>query len=121
MYTIRVEGEFATAHFLKQYHGKCENLHGHNYKVRAFVQGKILDKGGMLYDFAELRRLLKEVLGELDHTLLNENSHFTEPEPSAELIATHIFNAMKARRPDCPLNRVEVFETPRSMAAYQPD
>ena len=121
MYTIRVEGSFAAAHFLKHYHGKCENFHGHNYRVRAFAQGDTLDEGGMLYDFVKLKALLREVLGELDHSLLNENPKFKEREPSAELIAAHIFQAMKTRGPACPLSKVEVFETPLNMAAYQPD
>ncbi len=121
MYTIRVEGDFAAAHFLKHYHGKCENFHGHNYKVRAYAEGATLDAGGMLYDFAELKKTMREVLGELDHTLLNENPHFREREPSAELIASHIFKTMKSRIPNCPLSKVDVFETDRNMAGYQPD
>ena len=120
MYTVRVEGEFAAAHFLKHYHGKCENFHGHNYRVRAYVEGDTLDEGGMLYDFVALKKALRAVLEELDHSLLNENPLYQEREPSAELIATHIFNAMKKRIPDCPLSQVEVFETPRNMAAYRP-
>ena len=61
MYEVRVEADFAAAHFLKDYHGKCENLHGHNYKVYAHVRGDRLDEGGMLLDFTELKSSLRKV------------------------------------------------------------
>ena len=62
MFEVRVEADFAAAHFLKDYNGKCENLHGHNYKVFAHVRGYVLNEGGMLYDFTFLKRDLKTVL-----------------------------------------------------------
>ena len=68
MYTARVEEWFAAAHFLENFHGKCENLHGHNYKVRITVKGTELDKGGMLCDFGVLKSTLKIVFKDLDHT-----------------------------------------------------
>lgn len=121
MFTIRVEDSFAAAHYLKNYHGKCEKLHGHNYRVRVFARGPQLDKGGMLWDFGLLKGALKEVLDGLDHSLLNENPEYREEEPSAELISLHIFNKIKNLIPQCPVCRVEVFETEKNMAAYEPD
>lgn len=121
MFQVRVEDNFAAAHFLVNYHGKCENLHGHNYRVRVFAEGTELDEGGMLLDFGVLKKTLKKVLDRIDHSLLNENKAFTEIEPSAELIAFHIYKSLKAEMPDAPICRVEVFETEKNMAAYIPD
>ncbi len=121
MFSIRVEDTFAAAHYLVNYHGKCENLHGHNYRVRVFARGAVLDEGGMLLDFGVLKKSLKSVLEELDHSLLNENDKYGEKEPSAELISFHIYKRLKTIIPDCPVSRVEVFETEKNMAAYIPD
>ena len=86
MYEVRVEADFAAAHFLRDYHGKCENLHGHNYKVYAHVSGNKLNEGGMLLDFTFLKTALRDVCKELDHTNLNDNPVFDQ-NPSAERIA----------------------------------
>lgn len=119
MYLVRVEADFAAAHFLTRYKGKCERLHGHNYKVRAWAKGAVLDEGGMLLDFGELKGALREVLGELDHNLLNDIEFF-KGDPSAERIAEYIFKGIAARLPEAPLSAVEVFETETSMARYEP-
>ena len=72
MYEVRVTADFAAAHFLRDYNGKCENLHGHNYKVYAHVRGELLNEGGMLLDFTKLKGALRKVIGQLDHTNLND-------------------------------------------------
>ena len=77
MYTVCVEDWFAAAHYLRNYHGKCENPHGHNYRVKVYVSGKDLDKGGMLIDFSVLKKHLKSVLENLDHHDLNSTPYFT--------------------------------------------
>jgi 6-pyruvoyltetrahydropterin/6-carboxytetrahydropterin synthase len=123
MYTVRVETDFAAAHFLSHYHGKCENLHGHNYRVRLFAQGSTLNEGGMLIDFGVLKTALKEVIARLDHTNLNDNPFFNG-DPSAERIACFIFSgveaALKANSVDASLlNAIEVFETHTNMARFQ--
>ena len=119
MYTVRVEAEFAAAHYLERYHGKCERLHGHNYRVLAYARGEVLDEGGMLLDFGVLKRVLRDVVGELDHRCLNELPAFG-PRPSAELIARFIFDRISEKLPGNALCAVEVFETPTSMARYEP-
>jgi 6-pyruvoyltetrahydropterin/6-carboxytetrahydropterin synthase len=119
MYYVRVEAGFAAAHFLSHYQGKCERLHGHNYKVRAYAKGDRLGPGGMLLDFGALKGVLREVLDSLDHSLLNDLSDFAE-DPSAERIAEYVFKALAARLPEAPLHAVEVFETETSMARYEP-
>jgi 6-pyruvoyltetrahydropterin/6-carboxytetrahydropterin synthase len=125
MYKARVEAEFSAAHFLSHYRGKCENLHGHNYKVRLWVRGKELDEGGMLADFSLLKKALKETLGILDHSNLNDMEIFKN-DPSAERIAFFIFEKLKATLPEHGVDSsllwaVDVFETKGSMARYEVD
>lgn len=131
MFEVRVEADFAAAHFLKDYHGKCENLHGHNYSVFAHVRGTELDEGGMLLDFGILKAALRAVCKKVDHTNLNDltdengNSVFHQ-NPSAERIAKWIFGELEATlraNPDAApvadkLWAVDVFETPTSRARY---
>lgn len=131
MYEVRVEADFAAAHFLRDYHGKCENLHGHNYQVFAHVRGAELDAGGMLLDFTQLKAALRETCAELDHTNLNDNSYFDQ-NPSAERIARVIYEGIVIRlahkgidvsisSAGAQLFMVDVFETPTSRARYRAD
>jgi 6-pyruvoyltetrahydropterin/6-carboxytetrahydropterin synthase len=130
MFEVRVEADFAAAHFLKDYNGKCENLHGHNYKVFAHVKGTELNEGGMLFDFSLLKKVLKSVCKELDHTNLNDMEIFMN-NPSAERIAMYIFNQIivkmkennidlssKKSSESAVLYAVDVFETETSRARY---
>lgn len=119
MYRIRVEADFAAAHSLTHYRGKCERLHGHNYKVRAWASGAALGEGGMLLDFGLLKGALRAVLEALDHSNLNDLPRF-DGDPSSERIAEYVFEELAARLPDAPLEAVEVFETDTSMARYEP-
>lgn len=133
MFEVRVEADFAAAHFLQDYHGKCENLHGHNYRVFAHVRGTELDEGGMLFDFTILKKNLRDICGRLDHSHLNElvdkdgNSVFHQ-NPSAERIAQWIFHQLQeaiAAEGGLPagnrLYAVDVFETDTSRARYIAD
>jgi 6-pyruvoyltetrahydropterin/6-carboxytetrahydropterin synthase len=95
MYEITVKGNFSGAHFLREYEGKCENLHGHNWIVEATLYGDNLDKAGMLFDFKDLKKHLHGILDEFDHTLLNDHPHFREMNPSAERIAEYIYFRLK--------------------------
>jgi 6-pyruvoyltetrahydropterin/6-carboxytetrahydropterin synthase len=123
MYTLRIEDEFAAAHFLSRYHGKCEKLHGHNYRVRVLLKGETLGEGGMLADFGLIQKSLTEVLGILDHSNLNDMEIF-DNDPSAERIAKYIFDGLLAGLPNQGVDSgllyaVDVFETPTSMARYE--
>ena len=125
MYEVRVEADFAAAHFLKDYHGMCENLHGHNYKVYAHVRGDRLDEGGMLLDFTELKASLRKVCGLLDHKNLNDFDCFKQ-NPSAERIASFIAEniledipaLIKKDTGNAHLYAIDVFETDTSRARY---
>ena len=116
--------------FLRDYNGKCENLHGHNYKVYAHVRGEKLNEGGMLMDFSALKKALREVCKKLDHTNLNDMPVF-EQNPSAERIAAYIFTRIielvKNEGVDLSYNpakkepwlwAIDVFETETSRARY---
>ena len=125
MYEICVESEFAAAHFLADFHGKCENLHGHNYRVRAYVRGNELDEGGMLMDFGVLKAALREVCKGLDHVHLNDVKEngisVFKNNPSAERIAFYIFSRLENALPltdKVQLYAVDVFETPKNCARY---
>ena len=125
MYEVRVEADFSAAHFLKDYHGKCERLHGHNYKVYAHVRGRVLDEGGMLVDFGEIKGCLREVCKSMDHYNLNDNPYF-DNNPSAERIATYIYEKIIEMMPQLDtgdksrayLYAVDVFETETSRARF---
>lgn len=131
MFEVRVQDDFAAAHFLKDYHGKCENLHGHNYKVYVHVQGKTLDEGGMLLDFTVLKKALKEVLSAIDHTNLNDIKEFND-NPSAERIAMFIYKNLlkvllkegldlsKSSKSGTYVSKIDVFETEKNRARYIP-
>ncbi|MBQ2528632.1 MAG: 6-carboxytetrahydropterin synthase QueD [Treponema sp.] len=128
MFEVRVVADFAAAHFLRDYHGKCENLHGHNYKVYAHVRGGNLDEGGMLMDFSELKKTLREVCALMDHTNLNDMDVFNQ-NPSAERIALFIYGKITESIPalkfsgdrnQVHLCAVDVFETEGSRARYTP-
>ncbi len=118
MYEVRVEADFAAAHFLEDFHGKCERLHGHNYRVLAHAAGAELDSGGMLLDFGVLKKALRQVCESLDHSNLNDLAVF-ENNPSAERIARYIFSELKRLLPEAPLQAVDVYETPTSRARYR--
>lgn len=117
MFETRVEADFAAAHFLADFHGKCERLHGHNYRVLAHARGDTLDSGGMLVDFGVLKGALRDVCATLDHSNLNDVPEFMN-NPSAERIAQYIFRKLQEKLPDVPLRAIDVFETPTSRARY---
>jgi 6-pyruvoyltetrahydropterin/6-carboxytetrahydropterin synthase len=118
MYEIRVESDFAAAHFLADYHGKCERLHGHNYRVLAHARGDSLDSGGMLVDFGVLKGALRSVCARLDHSNLNDLPVFGN-NPSAERIAKYVFDELATLLPGAGIFAVDVYETPTSRARYE--
>ncbi len=95
-----VETEFAAAHRLREYDGNCERLHGHNWKIDVVLRGEALDRLGMVMDFREAKRLLGEVVAELDHTCLNDLEAFQAQNPTTENIARILYETLAARLPD---------------------
>jgi 6-pyruvoyltetrahydropterin/6-carboxytetrahydropterin synthase len=123
MFEVSVEHTFAAGHALRNYKGKCENVHGHNYRVQVLVRGEKLDKTGMLADFVELKRLLRAISEPLDHVFLNDIEPFTELNPSAENIAWYICEKMRAgitQENPVEVAEVKVWETDLQSATYRP-
>ena len=119
MYRVKVIDRFSAAHQLEGYMGKCEGLHGHNWKVEVEVEGENLDEVGMLIDFRKMKELLRNVLEGLDHRMLNELEVFKEGNPSAELIAQYIYSQVKIDIPaEIFLVSVSVWESDDSQASY---
>jgi 6-pyruvoyltetrahydropterin/6-carboxytetrahydropterin synthase len=123
MFEVSVEHTFAAGHALRDYKGKCENVHGHNYRLRVTVRGDKLDKTGILVDFVALKRLLREISEPLDHVFLNDIEPFTRLNPSAENIACYICEKMQqgiiAENP-VEVAEVQVWETDIQSATYRP-
>ncbi len=116
MFEIRVETNFSSAHHLLNYKGKCENMHGHNWKVEVTVRGENLDKSNILVDFKVLKKKVNEIIEYLDHKDLNELEEFSGVSPSSEIIAKFIFGRVKKEFKN--VYKVSVFETPTSCATY---
>lgn len=121
MYKIKVVSYFSAAHSLRGYKGKCESLHGHNWKVEVRVSSCQLNSQGMVMDFKELKELTNNVIEELDHKHLNDVDYFKEHNPSSEEIARYIFIKLKVEiiKKGSQLEGVRVWETENSCALYQ--
>ena len=123
-FEVMIERNFSSAHQLRGYKGKCENLHGHNYKIEIYARGRELDNIGLLVDFGELKAAADEVVQYLDHRNINELPPFdVELNPSAENLARYILERIASRVGDerVKIYKVRCFETPTSVATYQTD
>jgi 6-pyruvoyltetrahydropterin/6-carboxytetrahydropterin synthase len=130
MHTIFKDFSFAAAHAIRGHTRGCENMHGHNYRVRVHLRAARLDELGMVLDFADLKAVMKEVLGPFDHRVLNEVPPFDRRNTTAELLAEHVFAEVASRLPAAgggggagrglAVTRVEVWENDSSCAAYEP-
>jgi 6-pyruvoyltetrahydropterin/6-carboxytetrahydropterin synthase len=133
MFRITVEDGFAAGHALRGYRGKCENVHGHNYKVRVTLEGAELNSIGLLYDFKDLKEAIHCAIRKLDHQFLNDVSPFDVLNPSAENIAKYfhdeVSRLLSAGAPvvsgsgnppsaPCRVERVTVWETDTTTATY---
>lgn len=123
MFEVTVEDSFAAGHYLRNYKGKCENPHGHNYKVRVTLRGAALDQAGLLLDFKDLKEVMKHVIDRLDHQMLNEIEPFKSVNPSAENLAKYFYDQASARLQSLTGGRVAVsdvtiWETDSTTARY---
>ena len=123
MYEVTVERTFAAGHYLRNYKGKCENPHGHNYKIRVTLQGRELDSAGLLLDFKDLKSVMKKTIERLDHQMLNDIEPFKVLNPSAENIAKYFYDQTNGELKDLTHGRVSVkdvtvFETDVTTATY---
>jgi 6-pyruvoyltetrahydropterin/6-carboxytetrahydropterin synthase len=120
MYELMIESQFSAAHQLRGYRGKCEALHGHNWRVQVTVSSDKLNDIGIAIDFHELKAMSNEVISSLDHSFLNEVFPFTELNPSSENIAKWIFETIKKKieKETCTLSSVTVWENETASATY---
>ena len=124
MFEVSVEETFAAGHALRHYKGKCENVHGHNYRVQVVLQGDQLDSIGLLVDFAELKRLLRGVVAYLDHRFINDLPPFDVWNPSAENMARYFYEEIEkglaAGQREAPVRivHVKIWETDTTTATY---
>jgi 6-pyruvoyltetrahydropterin/6-carboxytetrahydropterin synthase len=121
MYLVSVEKSFDAAHYIRGYGGRCEKLHGHRFKVVARLAIAKLNKIGLAFDFAELKKVLSEVISKYDHQCLNDLPPFNRVNPSSENIATEIYEELVPLFPSAvKLDSVEVWESPEACAIYKP-
>jgi 6-pyruvoyltetrahydropterin/6-carboxytetrahydropterin synthase len=123
MFEVTVEAGFSSGHYLRNYYGKCENPHGHNYRVLVTLAGAELDEAGLLLDFKVLKTLLRPVVDYLDHQMINDLPPFTELNPSAENLARYFYQETGRQLIEKTGGRVHVkdctiFETDTSFARY---
>lgn len=121
MYELKVVTDFSAAHNLRNFRGKCEALHGHNWKVEVVVSGSDLDDTGVVLDFAEIKAATREVIGEMDHRYLNELPFFTTYNPSSENIARYIFERLREKIDSdrIRVSRVSAWESADACATYR--
>jgi 6-pyruvoyltetrahydropterin/6-carboxytetrahydropterin synthase len=123
MFEVTIEAGFSSGHYLRNYQGKCEKPHGHNYRVLVTLAGAELDQAGLLLDFKILKTLLKPVVDYLDHQMINDLPPFTEINPSAENLARYFYDQTSRQLQALTSGRVSVkdctvFETDTSFARY---
>jgi 6-pyruvoyltetrahydropterin/6-carboxytetrahydropterin synthase len=124
MFEISVEQTFAAGHALRNYKGRCENVHGHNFRVQVKIEGDRLDDTGLLVDFIDVKGLMRGVIDRLDHQFLNEIAPFDVKNPSAENIAEYFHEEMTRGLAATPvavrISEVTVWETDIQSATYRP-
>jgi 6-pyruvoyltetrahydropterin/6-carboxytetrahydropterin synthase len=124
MFEVSVEETFSAGHALRGYRGKCENVHGHNYRVRVTLEGPQLDDIGLLVDFTELKRVVREIMGRLDHQFINDLEPFKTVNPSAENLAKYFYDEvtrlLRGLPPGAHVTDVILWETDTSRAQYRP-
>jgi len=124
MFQVSVEETFSSGHALRGYKGKCENVHGHNYRVQVTLQGPQLDSIGLLVDFTELKRVLRGIISGLDHQFLNDLDAFKTVNPSAENLAKYFYDETHRQLTSLPagagISEVTVWETDTSSAQFRP-
>jgi 6-pyruvoyltetrahydropterin/6-carboxytetrahydropterin synthase len=121
MFVVTVQAHYDSAHYLRNYKGKCERLHGHRYVVELALATEQLDRAGIAFDFVDIKRELRELADYLDHENLNDLPPFDELEPSAENQAKYFYEEMKRRLPGAMGDAIiyaKVWETPTQWAMY---
>jgi 6-pyruvoyltetrahydropterin/6-carboxytetrahydropterin synthase len=124
MFQVSVEETFSSGHALRGYKGKCENVHGHNYRVQVKLAGPELNDIGLLVDFTEMKRVLRGIIADLDHQFLNDLDAFKIVNPSSENLAKYFYDETQRQLKDLPagarITEVTVWETDTASAQFRP-
>jgi 6-pyruvoyltetrahydropterin/6-carboxytetrahydropterin synthase len=123
MFELKILSHFSAAHQLTMVAKKCENLHGHNWRVEVCIKGEKLDEAGVVMDFGILKKHVKEIMGRLDHKFLNELPYFTDIQPSSENLAVYIATSLQEMidLPGVAVSRVTTWESDDACATYYPE
>jgi 6-pyruvoyltetrahydropterin/6-carboxytetrahydropterin synthase len=124
MFQVSVEETFSSGHALRGYKGKCENVHGHNYRVQVTLEGPQLDSIGLLIDFTQLKQVIRGIIKRLDHQFINDLEPFTTVNPSAENMAKYFYDEVSSQLKDLPpgahVTDIVIWETDTASARYRP-
>ena len=120
MYELKVVTKFAAAHRLAMVGAKCENMHGHNWKIEVYVTGEKTDDAGVLIDFGIVKKHVREIMSMLDHKYLNELEYFKQSQPSSENIAYFVADKLQKRIDNqaVSVSRVTAWESDDAGATY---
>ena len=120
MYELKIISQFGAAHQLRGFRGKCENLHGHNWKIEVYVKGQKLDRNGLLIDFDIVKKATKKAIEKLDHIFLNELEYFKETNPSSENIARYLYDTIgrELNKGNITVSRITAWESDSACATY---
>jgi 6-pyruvoyltetrahydropterin/6-carboxytetrahydropterin synthase len=120
MYELQITTQFAAAHQLRNFRGKCEKLHGHNWRIDVFVKGEKLNDTGLLIDFKDLKDATNRILEELDHSFLNELPQFKDQNPSSENIAAYVFTKLSSELNDTNIrvSKITAWESDSASSSY---
>jgi 6-pyruvoyltetrahydropterin/6-carboxytetrahydropterin synthase len=120
MYELKVVTKFAAAHQLAMVGEKCENMHGHNWKIEVYVRGEKTDEAGVLMDFGIIKKHVREIMALLDHKYLNELDYFQQNQPSSENIAYFVATQLQKRidNQNAAVSKVTAWESDDAGATY---
>lgn len=120
MYELKVITDFAAAHKLRNFRGECEKLHGHNWRIEVALSGDRLNEAGLLIDFKDVKTAANNVLGDLDHSYLNDLPQFKNENPSSENIAAYLFQRLSSELNNSHLEvtKVTAWESDSACASY---
>ncbi|MTV48642.1 6-carboxytetrahydropterin synthase QueD [Heliobacillus mobilis] len=125
MYELIVQTHFDAAHFLREYPGKCAQVHGHTWQVEVTIVGRELDKLGMLVDFVDVKRALTAICEQLDHRMINEHPCFQQTNPTAENLSRffceELASWLQGNHPHLRVGAVRIWESPRASVRYVPE
>lgn len=120
MYYISKDLTLSCAHYIRGHRGGCEKTHGHNYRLRITLRAEKLNDMGMIMDFKDLEKSMKEIFQPYDHAMLNEVPPFDEQNPTAENMARYFYERLSTymKHSGAVVDRVEIFENDSSSATY---